>query len=342
MFFLIAMETSFETILQQSLQSLETIKTLEEVEVLYASLFGKKGTISLLLQQVKDLTPDQKPIRGKQINDLKSQLLSAFNQKRSAFIAQDTVVIKDVFDSSLPGVSPILGHFHPNSLIMKRVKTIFSSLGFLHAEGPEVESDWYNFEVLNMPKTHPARDTQDTFYLTGNQLLRTQTSAVQVRVMEKQKPPVRIYSIGKVFRRDYDLTHTPMFHQVEGLVVDTAISLTDLKGVMTYMMKALFGPDTKIRLRPHHFPYTEPSVEQDISCPFCRGDGCRVCKQTGWIELGGAGMVHPQVLRNVGYDPEKVSGFAFGFGIDRVAMIKYSIPDLRLLFENDWRFLQQF
>jgi len=338
------MREDIQAIYQSCSSEIEGVTTVAILESLTQELFGKKGKITELLKGMKDLTPEERPAVGKDINDCKEKLLSLITEKALALgsATGGEKETKQQLDPSLPAVAPVFGSLHPNTLITREVKRIFASMGFLLVEGPEIELDWYNFEVLNMPKTHPARDTQDTFYLSGNQLLRTQTSAVQARVMEKQQPPVRIFSIGKVFRRDYDITHTPMFHQVEGLVVDKKISITDLKGVLTVMMQAIFGTETKIRLRPHNFPYTEPSVEQDISCPFCIGKGCRVCKQTGWIELGGAGMVHPQVLRNVGYDPEEVSGFAFGFGIDRVAMIKYNIPDLRLFFENDARFLHQF
>jgi len=316
-------------------------RQVEEIRVRY---LGKKGKLTALLKGLKDLPEEKRPLVGKFANTLKRELelkiadtVQKFTQKR-----HQERLAKERIDVTLPGRRLPLGTKHPISQVTERVVEIFTSLGFTLAEGPEVELDYYNFEALNIPKYHPARDMHDTFYISDEVLLRTHTSPVQVRVMEKQSPPVRIICLGKVYRRDSDISHTPMFHQVEGLLVDERVSFGDLKGVLTVFVHQMFAPDTPIRFRPSFFPFTEPSAEVDIQCVMCRGKGCRVCSHTGWLEILGSGMVNPVVFRMVGYDPEKVTGFAFGMGIERIAMLKFGIDDIRLFFENDIRFLSQF
>ncbi|HEY5497051.1 MAG TPA: phenylalanine--tRNA ligase subunit alpha, partial [Syntrophales bacterium] len=255
---------------------------------------------------------------------------------------KDDVLLKETIDVTLPGRAVGLGHLHPVTRVSQEICRIFARMGFNVVEGPEVETDYYNFEALNIPKDHPARDMQDTFYVEDNIVLRTHTSPVQIRTMEKMKPPVRILSPGRVYRPDSDVSHTPMFHQIEGLMVDRGVTFGDLKGTLTYFLRQIFGEDILLRFRPSFFPFTEPSAEVDIKCVMCGGKGCRVCGQSGWLEILGSGMVDPAVFENVGYDPEEVTGFAFGLGVERIAMLKYGISDIRLFFENDWRFLEQF
>ena len=255
---------------------------------------------------------------------------------------RDEALLRERIDITLPGRAIRTGRLHPIIQVSNQICDIFAGLGFSVVEGPEIELDYYNFEALNIPKDHPARDMQDTFYIEENIVLRTHTSPVQIRTMEKQKPPVRILSPGRVYRPDSDISHTPMFHQIEGLLVDKGITFGDLKGVLTFFVRKIFGEDTAIRFRPSFFPFTEPSAEVDIQCVMCRGTGCRVCGQSGWLEILGSGMVDPEVFKNVGYDPEEISGFAFGLGLERIAMLKYGVSDIRLFFENDWRFLEQF
>lgn len=316
-------------------------RTVEEIRIRY---LGRKGQLTALLKGLKDVAVEQRPHLGNLLNTLKDDLESHLAATLQGFIEKNRQqrLHSEQIDVTLPGRRSPLGATHPISQVTEKVVEIFASLGFSLAEGPEVESDYYNFEALNIPKHHPARDMHDTFYVTDEILLRTHTSPVQVRVMEKQPPPVRIICLGKVYRRDSDISHTPMFHQVEGLLVDEQVSFADLKGVLTVFLHRMFGPDTPIRFRPSFFPFTEPSAEVDIQCVMCRGRGCRVCSQSGWLEILGSGMVNPAVFRMVGYDPEKVRGFAFGLGIERITMLKFGIDDIRLFFENDVRFLSQF
>lgn len=316
-------------------------RAVEDIRIRY---LGRKGRLTALLKGLKDVAAEERPRIGSLLNTLKDDLEAHLSVTLQGFIEKNRQqrLRSEQIDVSLPGRKFPLGATHPISQVTEKVVEIFSSLGFSLAEGPEVETDYYNFEALNIPKHHPARDMHDTFYVTEEILLRTHTSPVQVRVMEKQPPPVRIICLGKVYRRDSDISHTPMFHQVEGLLVDEQVSFADLKGVLTVFLHRMFGPDTPIRFRPSFFPFTEPSAEVDIQCVMCQGRGCRVCSQSGWLEILGSGMVNPAVFRMVGYDPEKVTGFAFGLGIERITMLKFGIDDIRLFFENDARFLSQF
>lgn len=319
----------------------------EELKELKVRFLGKKGELTAILRGMGALPPEERPLVGGRANQVKERLEELFSQRLEELEADEEQVrlLSETIDITLPGNLPSLGHRHPLSLVRKEIEDIFLGMGFSIAEGPEVEYDLNNFELLNIPKDHPARDMQDTFYVTDEILLRTHTSPVQIRHMKSAVPhlPVKIIAPGRVYRRDaVDATHSPIFHQVEGLVVDKGISMADLKGILLAFAQALYGPQTRTRLRPSYFPFTEPSAEVDVSCVFCRGKGCRVCKSSGWIEILGAGMVHPVVLKNGGYDPEEVSGFAFGMGIERIAMLRYGIDDLRHFFQNDLRFLRQF
>lgn len=318
-----------------------TEKELQEVKTRY---LGRKGLLTGLLRNIANVSPNERPLFGRQSNEVKDILtgkIEAALQGIKAVEKGDTLAREGV-DVTLEGRRIKPGRLHPVTQVREEICSIFASFGFSVVEGPEVEQDYYNFEALNIPKDHPARDMQDTFYIEDNIVLRTHTSPVQVRTMLKQPPPVRILSPGRVYRPDSDVSHTPMFHQIEGLLVDKEVTFADLKGILTVFLQEVFGGDTLIRFRPSFFPFTEPSAEVDIQCVMCRGEGCRVCGQTGWLEILGAGMVHPEVFKNVGYDPEEYSGFAFGLGIERIAMLKYGISDIRLFFENDWRFLEQF
>ena len=316
-----------------------------DIEAARVRFLGKKGELTAVLRGMGALSPEERPIVGQLANEVRAYIEEKIGeaQKAHAEAALSKKLKEEKIDVTVPCDSIKLGKRHPLSQIQKEMEDIFIGLGFSIAEGPEVEYDYYNFQALNIPKDHPARDTQDTFYITDNILLRSQTSPVQARVMEKTQPPIRIISPGRVYRSDaVDATHSPLFHQLEGLVVDKGITMGDLKGTLEMFARRMFGPETKIRFRPHHFPFTEPSAEVDVSCFVCGGKGCRVCKGEGWIEILGAGMVHPNVLSGCGIDPEVYSGFAFGMGIERIVMIKYGIDDMRLLYENDLRFLKQF
>ncbi len=315
---------------------------LEELRIKY---LGKKGELTSILRGMGALSPEERPIVGQLANEVRAEIETAIKERSTELAAKEleNKLIAEKVDVTVPGKAPAMGHIHPLTATQRELENIFIGMGFSIIEGPEVEYDYYNFEALNIPKDHPARDTQDTFYITDNILLRSQTSPVQVRAMEKQQPPIRVVSPGRVYRSDaVDATHSPLFHQFEGLVVDKGITMGDLKGALETFAKALFGEETKLRFRPHHFPFTEPSAEVDVSCFVCGGKGCRLCKGEGWIEILGAGMVHPFVLSNCGIDPEVYSGFAFGVGIERVAMARYGIDDMRHLYENDMRFLEQF
>jgi len=332
---------SIDQIREDALNALKTAPDKESVQDLSVRFLGRKGQLTLFLRNISSLPPEQRAEAGKQGNKVKKALEKAV---RSALerIQTASISLEDSIDVSLPGRSSPVGHLHPITQISCRICDIFVNLGFDVVEGPEIESDYYNFEALNIPKNHPARDMQDTFYISENVVLRTHTSPVQIRVMEQQAPPVRIIAPGKVYRCDSDLTHTPMFHQVEGLLVDTDISFGDLKGILTAFVHQMFDDQTALRFRPSFFPFTEPSAEVDILCVMCRGKGCRVCSRTGWIEVLGSGMVHPALFENVGYDTDRYTGFAFGMGVERIAMLKYGIDDIRKFFENDFRFLRQF
>jgi len=334
-------EQNLDQIHQTAIQELESAKRLKDILNISVRYLGRKGILTQFLRNISNLPPDQRPLAGKKANQLKKSLENEFKEASDKFETKDQEGDRGI-DVSLPGRPTISGSLHPITQINQEICEIFSKLGFDIAEGPEVELDYYNFEALNFPKDHPARDMQDTFFVSENIVLRTHTSPNQIRTMEKQSPPVRIIVPGKVYRCDSDLTHTPMFHQVEGLLVDENISFGDLKGVLTAFVHQMFDDQTSLRFRPSFFPFTEPSAEVDILCVMCRGKGCRVCSQTGWLEILGSGMVHPALYENVGYDANRFTGFAFGMGVDRVAMLKYGIDDIRKFFENDMRFLEQF
>ena len=315
-----------------------------DIEALRIRYLGKKGELTAVLRGMGQLSPEERPIVGQLANEVRADIEAAIEAKSAELKTKklEAQLKSERIDVTLP-TSATLGHLHPLTLVQRELEDIFIGMGFSIVEGPEVELDYYNFQALNIPENHPARDTQDTFYITDKILLRSQTSPVQVRAMEAQSVPLRIISPGRVYRSDaVDATHSPLFHQLEGLVVDKGVTMGDLKGILELFAKQTFGEETKIRFRPHHFPFTEPSAEVDVSCFACGGKGCRMCKGEGWIEILGAGMVHPNVLRECNIDPEVYSGYAFGFGIERIAMLKYHIDDMRLLYENDVRFLNQF
>lgn len=317
-------------------------QALEAVRVKY---LGKKGELTAILKGMGSLSPDERKETGQIANETRAAIEQELGARFQELKAKELEarLLAERLDVTMPGTRHPAGGRHPLQLVLDELKEIFLGMGFDVAEGPEVETDYYNFEALNIPRDHPARDTQDTFYISDNIILRTQTSPVQIRTMEKQKPPIRVIAPGKVYRSDaVDATHSPLFHQVEGLVVDKGITMSDLKGTLDTFAKQLYGPGTVTRFRPHHFPFTEPSAELDVMCFSCHGEGCRLCKGEGWIEILGCGMVHPKVLSICGIDPEEYSGFAFGMGLDRIVMRRYQIDDLRLLFENDLRFLTQF
>ncbi|MBP1535116.1 MAG: phenylalanine--tRNA ligase subunit alpha, partial [Ruminococcus sp.] len=306
---------------------------------------GKKGELTAILKQMGKLSAEERPVIGQLANKVRADIEEALNARKDDIKskAEELRLKAETLDVTLPGKAQKIGRAHPLDITLEQVEEVFLGMGFDIVEGPEVETDHYCFEALNMPKHHPARDTQDTFYINENVLLRTQTSSVQIRTMENRKPPIRIISPGRVYRSDaVDATHSPLFHQIEGLVIDKGITMADLKGTLELLMKRLYGEETKVRFRPHHFPYTEPSAEVDLMCFNCHGKGCSMCKQEGWVELLGSGMVHPKVLEECGIDPEVYSGFAFGIGLERITMGRYSINDMRLLYENDMRFLEQF
>jgi len=325
----------------RALKELESVAERSEVEKLTQQYLGRKGLLTLLLKRLTELPKEERPILGRLANQLKEDLHRKFKSVSDSLTAK-AVEPESAFDVTLPGRRIPLGHLHPITTTTEEICTIFSTLGFKVVEGPEVELDYYNFEALNIPKDHPARDIQDTFYISDNVVLRTHTSPMQIRIMERKFPPVSIIAPGKVYRPDSDISHTPMFHQVEGLLVDKGISFGDLKGTLTTFVHQMFAHDTKLRFRTGFFPFTEPSAEVDIQCVICKGDGCRTCSYTGWIEILGSGMVDPEVFKAVDYDPEIISGFAFGMGVERIAMLKSGLDDIRLFFENDIRFLQQF
>ena len=333
-----------ESVKKEFLEGLEKVNSIEELEKLRVEFIGRKGKVTELLKSIPKLPPEERKEFGKACNVLKGEIESLIKEKLSYFkeLEKKEKLEKERIDVTLPGRRRPLGSLHVVTKTLKEIVNIFTSMGFSVAEGPEIETDFYNFEALNIPKGHPAREMQDTFYISEDVVLRTHTSPVQVRVMEKHQPPIQIVAPGKVYRKDADVTHTPMFHQVEGLMVDEKVTFADLKGVLELFLKEMFGSETKVRFRPSYFPFTEPSAEVDIGCVICGGKGCKVCKGTGWLEILGCGMVDPAVFKAVDINPDIYQGFAFGMGVERIAMLKYGIDDLRLFFENDLRFLRQF
>ena len=340
------MEQELVALQAEAERAIELACELENLTELKVKYLGKKGLLTGALRNMGSLPPEERPMLGQVVNRVRDSLegLFATREEELKQAAQTTRLVAEKIDVTLPGRVFPRGQLHPLTQVQAEIEQIFLGMGFSIAEGPEIETDYYNFEALNIPKDHPAREMQDSFYITEEILLRTHTSPVQIRTMEKIYPelPVKIICPGKVYRKDDDATHSPMFNQVEGLVVDKGISMSDLKGILLEFAKQMFGPERQIRLRPSFFPFTEPSAEVDVSCMLCGGDGCRVCKGSGWVEILGSGMVHPKVLRAGGYDPNEVTGFAFGMGIERIAMLKYNIDDMRHLFDNDLRFLRQF
>ncbi len=338
------MEDRLQGLLDEARALIGKAVSLDEVETLRVNILGRKGSLTALLKGLSDLPPEQKPVIGKLANQIKEQIQVVLDDARRVLeeAEQQRLIVAGAVDVTLPGRRQSAGGIHPITRVTDDVCSIFTRLGFSVAQGPEIELDYYNFEALNIPKDHPARQMQDTFYVSDDVVLRTHTSPVQVRVMEKQRPPVKIIAPGRVYRCDSDLTHTPMFDQIEGLLVDKDVTFSDLKGVLVAFLHAFFGSKAGVRFRPSYFPFTEPSAEVDIECVMCKGKGCRVCGQTGWLEILGCGMVDPAVYKFVNYDPEEFTGFAFGMGVERLAMLRYGIDDLRLFFANDLRFLRQF
>jgi len=333
-------EQTIEEIYEEASREIDAAAGSERIQELAVIYLGRKGKVTRFLRNISKLPAEQRPEAGKRANQVKQALAQAIEAAEERLSAAATG--EERLDVSLPGRAPARGRLHPVTQINREICDIFVRLGFDIAEGPEVEKDWYNFEALNFPKEHPARDMQDTFFVSDDIVLRTHTSPLQIRIMEKQAPPVRVIAPGKVYRCDSDLTHTPMFHQVEGLLVDRNVTFGDLKGILTTFVHQMFDEQTSLRFRPSFFPFTEPSAEVDILCVMCRGSGCRVCSSTGWLEVLGSGMVHPAVFENVGYDSTQYTGFAFGMGVERIAMLKYGIDYIRRFFENDYRFLSQF
>ena len=339
------MKSALEAIREKAAERLENAADLKTLEELRVQFLGKKGELTAILKSMGKLSAEERPVMGQLANEIRGGIEEKLDERARELKAALTEqrLKAETLDVTMPGKPVREGHRHPLNVVLDEVKEIFLGLGFDVVSGPEVELDYYNFEALNLPKDHPARDTQDTFYITENVLLRTQTSPVQIRTMEQRKPPIRIIAPGRVYRSDaVDATHSPIFHQIEGLVVDKSITMSDLKGCLETVIKRLYGEDSVVRFRPHHFPFTEPSAEVDVQCFACHGKGCRICKREGWIEILGCGMVHPKVLRNCGLDPKEYSGFAFGIGLERIVMRRFAVDDMRLFYENDTRFLEQF
>lgn len=339
------MKERLAKIREEILEQIRSCKSLEGLNEVRVGALGKKGALTEILKGMKDVEPAERPRVGQMVNEVRAELEQALESEKEKLenVLQEVRLKSEVIDVTLPAKKNQVGHRHPNTIVQEEVERIFVGMGYEVVEGPEVEKDYYNFEALNTPKGHPARDEQDTFYINGEIVLRTQTSPVQVRTMEKGKLPIRMIAPGRVYRADeVDATHSPVFHQIEGLVIDKNITFADLKGTLAEFARELFGEETKVKFRPHHFPFTEPSAEVDVSCFKCGGKGCRFCKGSGWIEILGCGMVHPKVLSMSGIDPEEYSGFAFGVGLERITLLKYEIDDMRLLYENDARFLKQF
>ena len=339
------MKEKLQSIKEEAIRQIEASDVPEKLNEVRVKFLGKKGELTAVLKAMKDVAPEERPKVGQMVNETRAaieKLLEETKQNMERKIREERLK-QEVIDVTLPSKKNIVGHSHPNTIAQEEVERIFIGMGYEVVEGPEIEYDLYNFEKLNIPADHPAKDEQDTFYINKDIVLRTQTSPVQARIMEEGKLPIRMISPGRVFRSDeVDATHSPSFHQIEGLVVDKKISFSDLKGTLEVFAKELFGPETKTKFRPHHFPFTEPSAEMDVTCFKCGGKGCRFCKGSGWIEILGCGMVHPHVFEMCGIDPEEYTGFAFGVGLERIALLKYEIDDMRLLYENDIRFLKQF
>lgn len=339
------MKEKLQAIKDQALAMIAASENLDKLNEIRVAYLGKKGELTEVLKGMKDVAAEERPMVGALVNDTRAAIEEKLEEFKNRFASavREQQLKEEVIDVTLPAKRNQTGHSHPNTVALEEVERIFVGMGYEVVEGPEIEFDYYNFEALNIPANHPAKDEQDTFYINENILLRTQTSSVQVHEMEKGELPIRILAPGRVFRSDeVDATHSPSFHQIEGLVVDKNITFADLKGTLAEFAKELFGPETKVKFRPHHFPFTEPSAEVDVTCFKCGGKGCRFCKDSGWIEILGCGMVHPRVLKMRGIDPEEYSGFAFGIGLERIALLKYEIDDMRLLYENDARFLNQF
>jgi len=339
------MKERLASIREKALAQVKESDSLEKLNEIKVGILGKKGELTEVLKGMKDISAQERPMVGQMVNETRQAIETVFENARIEMSKKkrEFELKNEVIDVTLPAKKNNVGHRHPNTIALEEVQRIFIGMGYEVVEGPEVEYDYYNFEALNIPANHPAKDEQDTFYINENIVLRTQTSPVQVREMEKGKLPIRMIAPGRVFRADeVDATHSPSFHQVEGLVIDKNVTFADLKGTLAEFAKELFGPDTKVKFRPHHFPFTEPSAEMDVTCFKCGGKGCRMCKGEGWIEILGCGMVHPRVLEMSKIDPEEYTGFAFGVGLERIALLKYEIDDMRLLYENDVRFLRQF
>lgn len=338
------MSANLDDILAQGLKELAVVTDLNQLDQVRVQYFGKKGFFTEQMKQLGALDPEQRRAVGQVINQAKDQLQSQLEQKKIALesAALEARLASERVDVTLPGRGQSVAGLHPVTTTLRRISKIFTSVGFTVVEGPEIEDDYHNFEALNIPAHHPARAMHDTFYIDPRTVLRTHTSPVQIRVMESETPPLKVIAPGRVYRCDSDITHTPMFHQVEGFLVDTDVSFADLKGVVYQFLRAFFEKDIQVRFRPSYFPFTEPSAEVDIECVMCNGEGCRVCSQTGWLEVMGCGMIHPEVFKSVNIDSERYTGFAFGMGVERLAMLRYGINDLRLFFENDLKFLEQF
>ena len=344
------MKEKLKEIMETALKQIEEALDSEKLNEARVSFLGKKGELTQVLKSLKDVTPEDRPKVGQLVNEAREIIEKRLEERKKEFDKKmlDLKLATETIDVTLPARKPLIGHRHPNTIALDEVKKIFIGMGYQVVDGPEIEYDYYNFEALNIPANHPAKDEQDTFYientiLENKLLLRTQTSSVQVHVMEREKPPIKIIAPGRVFRSDeVDATHSPSFHQVEGLVIDKSVTFADLKGTLAEFARRIFGEDTRVKFRPHHFPFTEPSAEMDVSCFKCGGKGCRFCKNEGWIEILGCGMVHPNVLEMRGIDHKEYQGFAFGMGLERIALLKYEVDDMRLLYENDVRFLKQF
>ena len=339
------MKEKLQKIRENAIAQIENSDGLAKLNDVRVAVLGKKGELTAVLKSMKEVAPEDRPKVGQWVNETRQEIENKLDEMKKKLEAAELEhrLENEVIDVTLPAKKNRVGHSHPNTMVLEEVERIFTGMGYEVVEGPEVEYDYYNFEALNIPANHPAKDEQDTFYVNDKILLRTQTSPVQVRVMEQKKPPIRMIAPGRVFRADeVDATHSPSFHQIEGMVIDKGITFSNLKGTLTQFVQKLFGKKTKVKFRPHHFPFTEPSAEMDVSCFKCGGKGCRFCKGEGWIEILGCGMVHPRVLRMSGIDPEEYSGFAFGIGLERITLLKYEIDDMRLLYENDDRFLKQF
>jgi phenylalanyl-tRNA synthetase alpha chain len=341
----IYMKDKLQAIKDEALKSIEEAKDLKILNDIRVNYLGKKGELTGVLRGMKDLSNEERPVIGQLANEVRNAIEETLETAKTdlAKKERDIKLTQEVIDVTMPSKKKAMGHRHPMNIVLDDIKAIFIGMGYEIAEGPEVEKDYYNFEALNIPENHPAKDEQDTFYINKETVLRTQTSPVQIRVMENSKPPIRVIAPGRVYRSDeVDASHSPVFNQIEGLVIDKNITMADLKGALEVFIKELYGEKVQVKFRPHHFPFTEPSAEVDVSCVMCGGEGCRVCKGSGWIEILGCGMVHPKVLEMVGIDSNEYSGFAFGMGLERITMLRYGIKDIRLFYENDVRFLQQF